>query len=109
MKNTLLEQGIRENFKENMNLYPEDYPTQSSLGQGVYWTDDAASNLVTWATNAFYNSIPEEKEDSTLSEWAMVCAQAMYDHLGLEDGEFDETENETWTTLVEQIHYLLNV
>jgi hypothetical protein len=105
----ILEQGIRENFTSNMNLYPQDYPTQSSLGQGIYWTDDAVSNLVTWVTNEFNNSIPEEKDDSTLIEWAMICAQAMYDHLGLEDGEFDEDPNETWNTLVDQIQYLLNV
>lgn len=105
--NTLLKQGIREYFIENMDLYPEDYPVQSSLGQGVYWTEDAIGNLATWVINEFNNSIPEEKNDSTLEEWAIVCAQAMYDHLGLEDGEFDDEPNETWTSMIEQLKYQL--
>lgn len=90
-----------------MRMYPEDYPTHEALGQGVYWTDECVSSLVTWVTNEFNNSIPEEKEDSTLLEWAMVCAQEMYDYLGLEDGEFDEFPNETWSSLIEQIEYEL--
>lgn len=102
------EQSLRQSFTENMVLYPEDYPVQKLSGRGVYWTEDAVASLISWVVNEYDNyEDVVQSEDETLAEWAMVCCQAMYDHLELEDGDYDEP-NAVWLTLKDAVMDLLD-
>lgn len=95
---TILKQSIQQSFRENLNLYTEDYPCQE-FNNGISPSDDAISNMVNWATNAFENATTEEK--GTLEDWIAICAQTMYDFFDYKDGDFDE-QNETWNFLISE-------
>lgn len=96
-------QSLSHIFRENMIAYPENYPVQlAGVGKGVFWTSDAISSLVTWVELEFENSDFEKGKDETKEQWALVCAQTMYDYLELTDSETCHP-NAVWLTLTDEV------
>ena len=101
----ILEKGIKENMTQNIRLYPELYPIQTTM-DGCYPTEDACISIAKYIECEYQNL--GELEKCEFTEFKELCIDAAYRELELCDSSNDEN-GETRDYLVEQVELSLNM
>jgi hypothetical protein len=97
---TLMQQSIEHSFRENMKIYPGNYPLS---GNGP--SDDAIGNLVEWVENGYKydeNDYSEWGGKGTIEEWFEIAIRAYIDYFDFEDDE----PGDTYTYCKEQVDHV---
>lgn len=102
--NAILREGIKENMIQNIRLYSELYPIQTTM-DGCAPTEDACNSVAKYIECEYQNLGENEKCD--FAEFKNLCIETAFSELDLCDSSNDES-GDTLKYLIEMVDAYLN-